>query len=100
MPASDTEQHKVFAIVGYIIPIIFFIPMLSESGKKSAFAMFHANQQLVLLITWLVGWVTSFILIGFFISIFAFILMIIGIINAAGGHMKKLPLIGSITILK
>ena len=105
-PATPTQAstggdtHKVFAILGYIIPILFFIPMLSDEGKRNQFAMFHANQQLLLLITWIVAGITTFILIGFLIYIFAFILMIMGIVSAAGGTMKKLWLIGGMTILK
>lgn len=99
-PATGGDTNKLFAILGYIIPILFFVPMLSEEGKKSQFAMFHANQQLLLLITWIVAGVTAFILIGFVIYIFALVLMIMGIVSAAGGTMKKLPLIGGISIIK
>jgi len=47
---ADAESNKALAIVGYIIPILFFIPLINESSKNSPFAKFHANQQLVLLI--------------------------------------------------
>lgn len=96
---SDADKHKAFAILGYIIPILFFIPMLSEEGKKSQFAMFHANQQLIQLIAWVVSGVLTFVLIGFLLYIFCFIVMIMGIISAAQGTMKPAPLIGGIKIL-
>lgn len=103
--ASDVEQNKVMAIVGYIIPLLFFVPMLAE--KKSPFGMFHANQQLVLLIAavlvQIVGTVIPFI--GWFIilplgMVAVIVLAIIGIINAAKGEMKQLPIIGGYSILK
>ena len=50
---SDAEKNKAMAIVGYIIPILFFIPLVTDA-KNSPFAKFHANQQLNLLISWVV----------------------------------------------
>lgn len=103
--ASDFEQNKVMAIVGYIIPLLFFVPMLSE--KKSPFGMFHANQQLVLLIAavlvQIVGTVIPFL--GWFVilplgMVAVIVLAIMGIINAANGEMKQLPIIGGYSIIK
>ena len=105
--SSDVEKNKLMAIIGYIIPILFFIPLLSEESKKSPYAKFHANQQLILLIAAIavniVGGVIPFI--GWFIilplgSIFLIVVAIMGIINAAKGEMKKLPLIGGFQIIK
>lgn len=80
---------------------------------NSRFARFHANQGLVLflfgiavsLATFIisiipvVGWILGPI-IGFVASVFELILMIMGIINAAQGQAKELPLIGKIILLK
>jgi len=96
---DDINKHKPFAIVGYILPFLFFIPMLSDEGKKSQFAMFHANQQLLLLITWVAGLFFTIVFVGFLIHIFALVLTIIGIVNAANGSMKPLPIIGGIKLL-
>jgi uncharacterized membrane protein len=105
--SSDVEKNKAMAIIGYIIPILFFIPLLSEESKKSPYAKLHANQQLNLLISWIVvnfvGGLLPFI--GWFLilpigSIILIVLMIMGIINAAKGEMKKLPLIGGFEIIK
>ena len=105
--SSDVEKNKLMAIVGYIIPILFFIPLLNEETKKSPFAKFHANQQLVLLISAIaVNIVGTLIpIIGWFLilpigSIIILVVAIIGIINAAKGEMKKLPIIGGFEILK
>ncbi len=103
---SDAEKNKLMAIIGYIVPILFFIPLVSD-GKNSPFAKFHANQQLVLLIGWVVVNIVGGVIpiIGWFIilpfgTIFLLVLAIIGIINASKGEMKKLPAIGGIEILK
>ena len=104
---SDVEKNKAMAIIGYIIPILFFIPLLSEESKKSPFAKFHANQQLMLLIAAIIVNVVGGIIpiIGWFIllpigSIILIILAIMGIINAAKGAIKKLPIIGGYEIIK
>ncbi len=105
---SDVESNKALAIVGYIFPILFFIPLLNESSKNSPFAKFHANQQLVLLISafavQVVGMFTIPLLIGLLILpvgwLFILVCAIIGLMGAANGQMKKLPLLGNFTILK
>ena len=92
--------------MGYIIPILFFIPLVTDA-KNSPFAKFHANQQLNLLIAAVVVNVVGGIIpfIGWFIilplgSIFLIVVAIMGIINAAKGEMKELPLIGGFKLIK
>jgi len=103
---SDAEKNKAMAIVGYIIPILFFVPLITDA-KNSPFAKFHSNQQLILLLAAIavniVGGVVPFI--GWFLilplgSIALIVLAIMGIINAAKGEMKKLPVIGGFSIIK
>ena len=99
---ADAEQNKVMGILAYII---FFIPMLA--AKDSRFAMYHANQGLVLFLFSLIGQAVGYVIpvIGWFIilpliGIACLVFAIMGIINAANGVMKPLPLIGGISILK
>lgn len=104
---NQDAQYKAIAIVGYIIPILFFIPLLSDA-KKNAYAKFHANQQLNLLLWWVVGHVAAailmVILIGALLYVVVYvggvILLVMGVINAANGQMKPLPLIGKIQLIK
>jgi len=104
---SDVERNKAMAIVGYVIPILFFVPLLSQESKKSIFAKFHANQQLNLLLAAIVVNVVGTLIpiLGWFIilplgSIFIIVVAIMGIVSAAKGEMKKLPLIGEFELLK
>ncbi len=102
--SSDIGQHKTIAIIGYIIPILFFIPLLSDA-KNNAFAKFHANQQLNLLIFWIainvivmipiLGWLVYMVGI-----IAGFVFLIMGAMNAANGTQKELPLIGKFQLIK
>jgi uncharacterized membrane protein len=102
---SDADANKAMAIIGYIIPILFFIPLVTDA-KNSPFAKFHAGQQLNLLLAAVAVNVVGMIpVLGWFIvlpigSILLIILAIMGIINAAKGEMKKLPMIGGFEIIK
>lgn len=40
---NDVQQNKVAAVVPYLIPVLFFLPLIMD--KNSAFCKFHANQQ-------------------------------------------------------
>jgi uncharacterized membrane protein len=115
---KDVEQNKVMGVLAYF-GILVLVPLLA--AKESKFARFHANQGLILciaIIAWAIingllmailggimlpdGW-RVYGLIGTLLSlvyIIFSILAIIGIINAASGKAKELPLIGKITLLK
>lgn len=102
---NDIEKNKAMAIIGYIIPILFFIPLVTEA-KDSVYAKFHANQQLILLIAAIgVNVIGAIIpILGWFIilplgTVAIFVFAIIGLINAAKGEMKELPLIGGYKII-
>ncbi|MBU0661155.1 hypothetical protein KKG22_03160 [Patescibacteria group bacterium] len=98
---EDIEKNKGMAALAYII---FFLPMLTEA-KDSPYAMFHANQGLVLLIlAVLISMFGSLPLIGWFVimplgSLLVIVLWFIGIINAINGKMTELPLIGSFHLI-
>ncbi len=111
--ARDAQSNKVMAILAYL-GFLVFIPMFG--AKESRFARYHANQGLVLFIAEIAYTILSTILSNillaiswrlFFIStIFSVIgivfgvLAIIGIINAANGRAKELPIVGKFRILK
>jgi len=100
--SRDVEENKIYGILAYI-GILFIVPLLA--AKDSPFAKFHANQGAILFIAgvavnvvWIVpvlGWV-----VGFFGWIAVLGLAVMGIINAANGKMKKLPLIGDFELIK
>ncbi len=97
---QDIEKNKVMALFAYII---FLIPLLA--AKDSPFARFHTNQGLILFIGALATSVVAMIpFIGWIVSSIAAVavtvLSVIGIINAAGGKAKELPLIGKFKLLK
>lgn len=103
---SDVEKNKMMAIVGYILPILFFVPLINDSSKNSPFAKFHANQQLLLLIAVVIVNIAGSVvpLLGGYLitpvgSIFLLVVAIMGIIGASKGEMKQLPVIGGFKII-
>lgn len=97
----DAEKNKVVAILAYL-GLLVIVPILT--ARESRFAMYHANQGLILLIIWVGLWFISFIPILGLIAIIAWIVPIVfsimGIINALNGKMKPLPLLGHLQIIK
>lgn len=106
--AKDIEENKVMAVLAYI-GILILVPLLA--APKSKFAKYHCNQAIFLflveifsvLVCNLLGLIPGagivFTILGGVIDLFCFIFMIIGIINAAQGKAKALPLIGNFNII-
>lgn len=84
------------AIVAYII---FFIPLLTDA-KKDPFVKYHVRQGFLIflgwiavsIISWILPWFLHFIV--WLLNLAVFILMIIGIMSAAKGEQKPLPVVG------
>ncbi len=97
---SDISANKVMAILAYI-GILVLIPLFA--AKESKFARFHTNQGLILFICNIVIYFISLIpglkAIGWILSVAALVFAIIGIIGAAKGETKELPLIGKYRII-
>ena len=110
---QDVQQNKVMAILAYF-GILVLVPLFVAKGSR--FARFHANQGLVLLIcesafTVLYRIISKILLaisssLSFLTGILGivylafFVLAILGIVSAAGGNAKKLPVIGDFQIVK
>ncbi len=102
------SNDKVYGVLSYI-GILVLVPIFAG---QSEFARFHANQGLVLFLAEVVlgaasGIVSALPIVGFvgglaagIVSVASLVFMIIGIVNAAQGEMKELPVIGTIRILK
>ena len=114
---ADIEQNKVMGILAYLSWLV-LIPIFA--APKSKFARFHANQGLVLAITeiawWIVTGVVSTILYNIswtlgslfgtllglvnLVNLVFLVMLVLGIVNAANGRAKELPVIGKFKILK
>ncbi len=107
--AEDIEKHRVFAILSYLW-ILFLVGLLAAPGSK--FVKYHSNQGLVLFLASLVASVGCLV-IGFipFVNMLLvlvipllwvgwLVLVVLGIVNAAGGQCKPLPVIGHFELIK
>lgn len=113
--AADVEKNKVFGILAYL-GILWLVPLLA--AKDSPFARYHCNQGLVLFLAAIGAWIANIVLdmvlvfipfLGWFLMVVLHIglilgilaLAVIGIINAANGVCKPLPVIGNrFTLIK
>ena len=109
LPSADAEQNKVYAMISYL-PLLFLVGLLA--APQSRFARFHANQGMILTIALVlvqlagrilggvpfVGWIlwraSEVLVFG------CVVLIVLGMINAARGENKRLPLIGGHDLLK
>lgn len=114
---NDIEKNKVLCAVSYI-SILFFLPLVA--CPESRFGKFHANQALILLIAsaiigaaggtitqiwWALPFLPDFIktIVGSALSFVFWAVpvagMVFGIVNAAQGKAKELPLIGKFNLV-
>jgi len=111
--AGDAQENKWMGILAYLGPLV-FVPMFA--AKTSKFARFHTVQGFNLFVIdvaysifggilnavlvaffWGFGWLLSLLLS--FVWIAVVVLIVIGIVNAAKGEKKELPIIGKLHIL-
>lgn len=108
--SKDNAEYQTFAILGYILPFLFFLPLRDEKTKNVPYVRFHANQQLILLVLIVAVYVLSgflsgvLMMLGYYLvqllNLAILALVIIGAMNAYKGEMKELPFIGQFKILK
>lgn len=109
---NNNGTAKVISILDYI-GILWILGLFVE--KDDPDVKFHTNQGLVLFLldvavgvvnlilgflSWIpvAGWL--FGIVGWALGVVCLVLMILGIVNAAQGQRKPLPVIGGITLLK
>ena len=106
---NDIQNNQLMAILAYIWLLV-LVPIFM--AKESKFARFHANQGLVLCIASIALGIISasfcwIPVVKYIVSIICglaglgvLILAILGIVNAAQGRAKELPIVGKFRILK
>lgn len=106
---QDINANKPMGILAYL-GLLVLVPIFT--ARESKFAMFHAEQGLVLcVLAHLVGILAAIFslipVVGFIFSILMglvgvviLVLMILGIANSVNGLAKQLPIVGKYTIFK
>ena len=92
---TGSQKNTGMAILGYIL---FFVPLLTDA-KDDPFVKYHVKQGLLLWIIAIASVVIGVIpilgwIIALIVPLVVFVLAILGIINAANGEMKPVPLVG------
>ena len=85
------------AILAYL-GILIIVPFLTDA-KNDPFVKFHLKQGLVLIVLEVISLFVNVVpilgwIVGFLLWLAILILIVTGVINAASGKMKELPLIG------
>ena len=101
---ADVKKSEVLAIIAYLIPILFFLPVVNN--KNSAYCRFHSNQALTWFITLMVlGFVFKIVgiipIIGTLLSCVVYPIVVLAIdaafiIGSHKGKAYKLPFIGDL----
>ena len=103
-PPPPATEDRTVAILAYITIIGFIIAIVLHSSKKTALGAFHLRQVLGLIVSGLVVWVACIILafipiLGWLAIIVAwisfFIMWLMGLIAAASGQQKPMPIMGA-----
>lgn len=101
---DDIQQGKAMATVAYFGLPGFLVAYLIS--KENRYVLYHAQQSLAIMFTWMLSgflWILCFIpIIGLiflviyslFIGIPLLTIFIIGLVNASGGSVKPLPVLG------
>lgn len=106
LPPDDIAKGKTIAILSYCTLLGWIIAIILHQSEKTRYGAFHLRQGLGLFI-FLIGGILAVTGIGivlWFLWVLVPVLqiallvgIILGIINAANGQAKKLPLIGDLS---
>ena len=97
MENQTVNEGKTMAIISYITFIGTIIAFIMNNEKKNSFASFHIRQMVGLISLQLVSLIMSNYIngmLGWIVSLFAFVLWVIGFIGVINGEEKKVPLLG------
>ncbi len=106
IPIEDINKGKTIAILAYCTLIGFIIAIIMHQSEKTKYGAFHIRQALglfifgvgAILVLTAIGWFMWFLWVLLpVIQISLLVFVILGIVNAANGKAKKLPLIGDLS---
>ena len=97
---QSTSNAKLFAVMAYF-PFLWLAGMFVEPDKDDPLVRYHVNQGIILTILYAVVWVLTklFFLFGLLYAL-VLALFILGVINAASGQMRPLPIIGNFILYR
>ena len=108
---ANPEDDKLIGILSYL-GLLWIVAFILYGNKKTEYNKFHVKEGLGLFIFIVAIFILNFIMLRIpfinilwailiiFIYIFYLVLIVIGIINAANGAQKPLPLVGKLITAK
>ncbi len=95
---ANPQDDKVIGILSYL-GILWIVAYILYGNKKSDYNLFHVRQGLGLFIISIAAYIIGYVpfigwLIYYVVAIFVLVCAIMGIIAAANGTKKEVPLIG------
>ncbi len=98
MENQTVKDGKTLAIISYITFIGTIVAFVLNQNKKNSFAAYHIRQAIgLVLLSFVISFVNRFIhfgLINWVLDIGVLVLFILGLISAAQGEEKPVPLLG------
>ncbi len=98
MENTTVNEGKTTAIISYITFIGTIIAFIMNNDKKNSFVAFHIRQMIGLILLGiiinLIARFTNLGMIGSLLSLFPFVLWVIGFLGVLKGEEKKVPLLG------
>src|ERR1700712_294316 len=105
-PVSPVAEDRTVAILSYVTIVGFIVAIVMNGTKKTTLGSFHLRQALGLIVTAVAVWIPCLILTFipfvnllmiliwpvFGITMLVFVIM--GLVAAANGQQKPLPLVG------
>lgn len=104
---TPAQEDKTVAVLSYITLIGYIIAIIMHGSNKTKLGAYHLRQATGLLLLGVAIWIAIIILafipfLGFIVVILSpllwlgmLVLLILGIVNAANGQEKPLPVIGN-----
>lgn len=101
-PSNTVEEGKTIAIIAYITLIGLIIAIVMNNDKKNDFARYHIRQSLGIMLLYIAVWILFIIismivyipLLSTIVYLGLLVLLILGILAAAQGEKKPIPVFG------
>ena len=90
LPEPPTDSDKVFAVLGYVSGVVALVALFIEPYKDRRFVRLHAVQALGIWVIAVFAWIP---VMGWLLGLTAFVLAVIGIVNAFQGKYFEIPLL-------
>jgi uncharacterized membrane protein len=101
---APVAEDKTAAIVAYITLIGFVVAVILHGNKKTQLGAYHLRQSLGLMLLWVVSFFVNVVLgfipfVGWLVALAIWagllVLWVMGLLAAANGEMKPVPVVGT-----